>query len=285
MVQNPLYEFIVVLLRDVEKNPFDIPNKLSNVTIQVEDTLLYVNADILKVFSPVFNAMLSEHFIEGQERKIELPSKKAHNVIRLLRFFYPDRDLPIEDKCDFYSLLSLCEEYQIKWLSEKLLKWLVDRVYQLSSDEMEGSDNENESVNPSKVLDTCHYRCRAFRHKPPYKNSADDSLVMYFLLISERFDCIELKDACRKYCFELEFYNLKKIKVFDLLSKESQHFIYRYCLLRRLSKDRPDCESNDTYDQTLVSHVDHLMEEKAQSSCDCSLKKDNKRRRIEKNSD
>jgi len=45
---------------------------------------------------------------------------------------------------------------------------------------------------------------------------------------------------------------------------------------RRLSENRPDCESNDTYDQNLASHFDLLMEEKSRSGCDlCSMQEDN----------
>jgi len=57
--------------------------------------------------------MLSHNFIEVQQRKIDLPGKKACDVIRMFRFFYPDKKIPLKSNFDFYPILSLCEEYQL----------------------------------------------------------------------------------------------------------------------------------------------------------------------------
>jgi len=51
------------------ENPFKVSDDSANVMVEVEDTLLYVNAGILKVFSPVFNAMLSKKFYRRTAKK------------------------------------------------------------------------------------------------------------------------------------------------------------------------------------------------------------------------
>jgi len=79
MVANPLCCFED---NNEVDNPFTNSNNSANVMVVVEETLLYVNDDILKVLSPVFNAMLSDNFKEGQQKKIELPGKKTVTLVQ-----------------------------------------------------------------------------------------------------------------------------------------------------------------------------------------------------------
>jgi len=67
MVENPLSVYRDG--GDDEENPFSIPSELNNLTILVEGTFLYVNADMLKLFSAVFKAMLSD--VSKKDNKIK----------------------------------------------------------------------------------------------------------------------------------------------------------------------------------------------------------------------
>lgn len=97
MVKNPLLEITEnhvtkpeILLQSnkvdsdvVIENIFP-PDEFSNIVISVEDTELHLN-----MHSPVFKAMLGKNFEEGKSGKINLPAKKAENVILFLSFFLP----------------------------------------------------------------------------------------------------------------------------------------------------------------------------------------------------
>jgi len=268
MVENPLSVYRDG--GDDEENPFSIPSELNNLTILVEGTFLYVNADMLKLFSAVFKAMLSDRFKEGQQNKIELPGKKACDVIRLFRFFYHDKDTPITDTCNFYSILSMCEEYELEWVSKKIISYLTDRVSAYD----EYSTNMTE-----KMLFEYRYDSDA----SVFTRSKNDSLFMYFLLVSERFEIKAVRDECHKYCYELEFYNLKNNEIFNLLSKESQRVIYKYCLMRRLTVEPDILVNDDVYDEVMVNHFDMLMEEKAPKCCQCCCKRKAKEKHSDEN--
>jgi len=268
MVENPLSVYRDG--GDDEENPFSIPSELNNLTILVEGTFLYVNADMLKLFSAVFKAMLSDRFKEGQQNKIELPGKKACDVIRLFRFFYHDKDTPITDTCNFYSILSMCEEYELEWVSKKIISYLTDRVSAYD----EYSTNMTE-----KMLFEYRYDSDA----SVFTRSKNDSLFMYFLLVSESFEIKAVRDECHKYCYELEFYNLKNIEIFNLLSKESQRVIYKYCLMRRLTVEPDILVNDDVYDEVMVNHFDMLMEEKAPKCCQCCCKRKAKEKHSDEN--
>ena len=62
--------------------------------------------------------MLSYDFKEKSAREIPLPDKKAEDIEQLLKFIYPDKELPITKK-NCFTLLQLANEYQIDQLKKK----------------------------------------------------------------------------------------------------------------------------------------------------------------------
>jgi len=82
--------------------PYD---ELTNIILSVENVELHVHKETMSSHSPVFEAMLCGNFVESKNRRIELPGKKAADVILFLSFFYPLRKFPLKDKIDFFTLL------------------------------------------------------------------------------------------------------------------------------------------------------------------------------------
>jgi len=229
MIVNPLASFIDNNELD---NPFKNSDDSSNVVITVEDTILNVNADILKMHSPVFNAMLSNHSKEGQQRIIELSGKRACDVIRMLRFFYTDKRTPITSKFDMYPILALCEEYKLGWLKELLQNSIIQNF---------------DSI--------CNVKF----------TSKADEMAMYYLYLAERFNIHALKENCLEYSFNLDFLHLKNYKVFQLLSKESKFFIFKYCFAVRLTKEsipiqKVSFKTVETIDEALFNYIDVIAD-------------------------
>jgi len=147
MVVNPLRDFAwgeeeigytmnepntYLFLKDDNIDHDDVKNKnifpqddISNIIISVEDQELHLNKDVLRLLSPVFKTMLNNN---SDDTKINLPDKKADDVILFFSFFYPDRKIPFKDKFDYFALLKLCEEYKTEWLKEKIQNYLYWRV-------------------------------------------------------------------------------------------------------------------------------------------------------------
>jgi len=70
---------------------------LTNIIISVEGVELHVHKETMCSLSPVFMAMLCGNFVESKNRRIELPGKKAADVILFLSFFYPPRKFPLKE--------------------------------------------------------------------------------------------------------------------------------------------------------------------------------------------
>ena len=61
-----------------------------DVILVVEDEDIYAHRAVLSYASPVFRVMLeSDHFIEKNSTKINLPYKKVEDIQQLLNFIYP----------------------------------------------------------------------------------------------------------------------------------------------------------------------------------------------------
>lgn len=158
------------------------------------------------------------------------------------------------DKFDFFSLLSLCEEYQTDWLKKIIMQhlyWRINSFYR----------NESYVVDPKRnTLKDFKHRFSDFRTGKGDTRSYDDTLVMYCIFLAEQFDNEILLNVCRKYLFELRFYYLKINKMFEHLSDESQMLICRYGIKRAISVGR--CDSH------VVKCIDKLAELKSQQ-CSC----------------
>jgi len=250
MVTNPLWSSDD---NNEVENPFKVSDDSANVMVEVEDTLLYVNAGILKVCSPVFNAMLSNNFIEGQQKKIDLPGKKACDVIRMFRFFYPEKKIQLTSNFDFYPILLLCEEYQLDWLKDVLSNYMVHNFYSTCADDV---------------------------------TTRSDEMALYFLYLAEQFKMINLERRCFTYSFECNFLRLKKIKTFHLLSKESRLGIFQEQFKLRLVKhDAPSrkicSQSLETNDDALFNYIDALADQDNQVEEDIQVESAAKKRKIE----
>jgi len=283
MVENPLRQFKYnpkepwMLMAEHEKLLFfngneidsdDItlenifpPDEFSNVIILVEDIELHLHKDTLRMGSPVFKAMLGENFVEGKEGKIVLPEKKAEIMILFFSFFYSDREVPLKDKFDFFSLLSLCEEYQTDWLKKEVMQHLYWRINSFYRDESYAVDPKRNTLKDFK------HRFSDFRTGEGDTRSYDDTLVMYCIFLAEQFDSAILLNVCRKYIFELRFYYLEINKMFQFLSEESKMLIRRYAIKRTISI--ANCDRN------VVKCIDKLTELKSQK-CNCSTPKKKK---------
>jgi len=200
-IENPLSLANTSGLK-VAENPFLKHDEETDVAIVVENTELYVNGDILKIFSPVFRAMLSENFIEGKKKLIKLPEKKLQDIIVMLRFFYPTKEILFTEAFDFYPLLTLCEEYQLDWLKKKIT----------------------------------HFICFSFNEICFKVKNMDGKMVVYFLYMSEQFNIGEIKDKCYNLQFQTTFENMIKIKNLALLSKEAKLFIHLFYMKQSVSK-------------------------------------------------
>jgi len=69
--------------------------------------------------------MLSSDFKEKSAREIPLPDKKAEDIKQLLKFIYPDKELPITKK-NCFTLLQLATEYQIDQLKTKCKQYFYN---------------------------------------------------------------------------------------------------------------------------------------------------------------
>jgi len=220
----------------------------------VENIELHLKAGVLQVHAPVLWKHISEEFSEEEGlfslfaiRKVELKDKKASDVINLLRFFHPDKAIPLEDSSDFYSLYQLCNEYKIDWLKNKTTNYIVKRFTEICP-------SMDSTENPTKVY-------------------IPDQMLIYFLYLSEVFEIDALKESCSGYSFQLYFFYIKIKTHFHLLSRKSKLSIYKYCVKRRLLMtdfsnyaseqeflvETPSGKvSNRTDDSFLVKYIDKI---------------------------
>lgn len=67
---------------------FQRPDELSDVTLIVEDTQLYVHRQYLAEWSPVWRRMFLSGFIEESAKEIPLPGKRLDEFTELLQCIY-----------------------------------------------------------------------------------------------------------------------------------------------------------------------------------------------------
>jgi len=190
---------------DMINNPFANEDRENNIIVVVEDRILYVNGDTLKMLSPVFRAMLSEHFVEGIQRKIQLEGKKVNDVITMFRFFYPSEDIDFTEKFDFYSLLILCEEYQLSWLQKKTMRYLVT----------------------------------SFNTMLEYR---EGEMVVYLLYLAERFNNDELKNKCLERKLKTSYSMENVYENVTFLTKNSKRAVYKSFLSKRMTECDERCK-------------------------------------------
>lgn len=174
------------------------------------------------------------------------------------------------DKIDFFSLLSLCEEYQTEWLRKDIIKLLCWRITIMNQDECFNKD-------PKICFKNFKYRYATFHRTFSDTDSYNDSLIVYLMFLAEQFDVPMLLDTCKKYVFELRFYYVKRIRFFEMLSVESKMIIYRYCIKRAILSQRHKLGTLDG--------IDELSElAKMKPNCVC-LSSSPKRKKADKQED
>jgi len=215
---------------------------LTNIIISVEGVELHVHKETMCSLSPVFMAMLCGNFVESKNRRIELPGKNAADVILFLSFFYPPRKFPLKDKIDFFSLLSLCEEYQTEWLKKDIIKHFCRRLTIMNQDECFNKD-------PKVCFKDFKHRYADYQRTSSDTQSYNDSLIVYFMFLAEQFNIPMLIDTCKNYVFELKFVHVKRIKFFEMLSVESKMIIYKYCIKRAILSQRHKLGEQESMDE------------------------------------
>jgi len=115
-----LLQLVTTTIMSVFRSPNKTARKFwdfsqpADLILAVDSNEYYVHRALLAKSSPVFQIMLeSEHFIEKDLGKIELPDKKSEDIQLMLNFLYPFGH-QITEKTNIESLLNLSREYQIK---------------------------------------------------------------------------------------------------------------------------------------------------------------------------
>ena len=156
---------------------FSKPWKMSDVVLLVEDERLYVHRNVLVLWSPVFEKMLTSAYREKSIAEIRLPGKEAENVKAFLMMMYPPADEQITlDNYD--AILNLAHEYQIASIVEKCECFLVKKLH----------------------FDALHR-----------SNKQQDPISL--LILAQNYELKELTNACVKFAAR---YNLKELKEHEL---------------------------------------------------------------------
>jgi len=137
----------------------------------------------------------------------------------MFQFFYPTKDIFFTESFDFYPLLSLCEEYQLDWLKEKIIRYIIS-----SFDDM---------MDPSGV----------------FLARNEGTLIIYLLYLAEQFGIKQLKTKCYKYKFQIPLEEIMEINSLKLLSKESKITIYKYYLQKQFIGNKSSCKCNQLQSQ------------------------------------
>ncbi|KAL4233488.1 hypothetical protein ACF0H5_008169 [Mactra antiquata] len=96
----------------------------TDVTLKVEDRLLYVSKHVLGAASPVFDEMFDCKNEDGDLNEILLPGKKCSDVLEFLRCIYPNVLKPVT-MANVFSVLPLAVEYQVTHLKQTCESYLL----------------------------------------------------------------------------------------------------------------------------------------------------------------
>ncbi|XP_020620935.1 kelch-like protein 18 isoform X1 [Orbicella faveolata] len=113
------------------KHSFSDPWKGSDLVLVVEDEKFHVHRVILRLNSPVFEAMFNSQLKESTANEIPLPEKNASGVLDFLKIIYGFQyiqervEITMENVED---LLQLSDEYQVKqYIFDPCVKFLEDQ--------------------------------------------------------------------------------------------------------------------------------------------------------------
>eukprot|EP00111_Clytia_hemisphaerica_P015762 TCONS_00046536-protein len=112
------------IYEEIKQSDFEEKRFGADVTIIVSDTKLYVNSQILMDNSPVFKRRLEN--LGDKELVLELPWKNTKEVV--LFFTFLTKPCKIERDVDLYALASICQEYQVQWIIDKIGNYISTKV-------------------------------------------------------------------------------------------------------------------------------------------------------------
>lgn len=164
----------------------------SDITILVEGTVLHAHSGILSFVSPVFKVMLTHDMTEKRTKQIELPGKKAADVLLMLEMIYPCSDtkfqvLPWDVAA---ALLSFSREYQIPALASQ-----VDEILS------------------AEFISTWH--------RKKYGTAEDIKDVVDKLLTAQEFGLPKLSDNCTTILAEYDYEErVKKAEQFKEINSD-----------------------------------------------------------------
>jgi len=109
----------------VPRHRFSAPWNNSDVIFVVEKDEFHCHYRVLKANSPVFAAMFGVNFLEGKERKVDLPEKRKDAFLYFLNLLYPLTDSFEPEKSDLLpTVLTYIDEYQTSSARKQ-----VDMIY------------------------------------------------------------------------------------------------------------------------------------------------------------
>jgi len=280
---------------DVSIENIFTPNDTSNIIISVGDQELHLHKEVLCKHSPVLKEMLNDN----NETKIKLPEKNVNSIILFFSYFYPDREIPLKDTFDLIGLLQLSKDYKTESIKETIEDQLLSRVSIFYDDE----EFTNTTYN---YVDTLYHKGTSYHKNFKYRESKqnkrdsddedasaddddvnsmknnddsmrrsyDDTLVLYFLYLAEKFNLEQVISSCKCYPFEAELCDLKDFNGFNILqifSEESRNHINKYYLKRALVSYKHnkyfDSDQGNILELALETALDEICEVKPKCSC------------------
>ncbi|XP_053372686.1 uncharacterized protein LOC128546303 [Mercenaria mercenaria] len=138
------------------KPTFDFTERTwkEDFTLIVEDKKLYVTKALLALVSPVFEKMFQSDFKEKDQTEMELPGKKFDDMQDFLRCIYPSITSGISEQ-NVYKVLPLADEYQVSCLKTKCEIFLINRLEELSTDELYDMLQHATTYNLDGLLEKC----------------------------------------------------------------------------------------------------------------------------------
>ena len=136
-------------LDDVEESAeFPLTEGITDVSIQVQSTVMHVNKGILMVASPVFHKMLTSDFKEKEDGLIVLPEKNVDDVTLLLKSVYPNKHVTYTGTVWFKSFYMYSFLMFLKWILVYHRAYNVDDFIRASSSckDIWGSDNYKRKI-------------------------------------------------------------------------------------------------------------------------------------------
>jgi len=208
------------------------------------------------------------------------------------------------DKFDLISLLQLCKDYKTDWIKETIESLLLCRI-SIFYDDDEFTNNtftyRDGLYNNKGTLYHKYFKYRKSKQNrednddedadddgdnsvksndDSMRRSYDDTLVLYFLYLAEKFNLEQVISSCKCYPFEAELCDLKDFNgcnILQIFSTESTNHINKYYLKRALVSYKAnkyfDRDQGNILDLALDTALDEICEAKPECSCGTKRKR------------